>query len=175
VNKDENEIELIAETPFLQLVKRGRWAFARRPKQISVVAIIAVTDENKLVLVEQYRPPTDSRVIELPAGLAGDIAGQEDEQLQTAAERELVEETGYSAQQWKRLPTVASSAGMTDERITLFQASKLKKISQGGGVETEDITIHEIPLAEVESWLSSQSESGKDVDGRVYAALHWVM
>ena len=170
---DKQETELVAQTKFLNLVKRGRWVFAQRPTQMAVVAIVAVTSDRKLILIEQYRPPTDSRVIELPAGLAGDIAGQENESLQTATERELLEETGYSAAKWDRLPTVASSAGMTDERVTLFQATSLTKTGPGGGDESEDITVHEIPLDDVSDWVAKQTSAGADVDGRVYAALHF--
>jgi len=167
------EPEVLVETKYLNLVKRGDWVFAQRPAQISVVAIVAVTTDRKLVLVEQYRTPTNSRVIELPAGLAGDIVGEENESLQTAAERELLEETGYAAAKWEQLPIVVSSAGLTDERQTLFRASLLTKVGSGGGVDSEDITVHEIPLDEVETWIADRVKSGADVDGRVYAALYF--
>ncbi|MDG1873440.1 MAG: NUDIX hydrolase [Mariniblastus sp.] len=173
MSKNKNDLQLIAETPFLRLVQRERWSFAQRPQEISVVAIVAVTHDNKLVLVEQYRPPTDSRVIELPAGLAGDISGKEDETLQTAAARELLEETGYTAENWKQLATVVSSAGLTDEKITVFLASTLTKAGEGGGDESEDITVHEIPLDQAEHWLAEQAKNHRDIDGRVFAALHW--
>ena len=169
----ESETEIVAQTKFLNLVKRGRWVFAQRPKQISVVAIAAITDDQKLILITQFRPPTNSQVIELPAGLAGDIVGQEDESLQTAAQRELLEETGYSAANWKLLPTVVSSSGMTDERVTMFLATSLTKSGPGGGDESEDIEVHEIPLGEVEAWVADRTKAGADVDGRVYAALHF--
>ena len=126
-------LKTIAETKFLRLVERGSWSFVQRQSEVRIVAVVAVTNDGKLILVEQYRPPTDSRVIELPAGLAGDIVGQESESLQIAAERELLEETGYSAAKWKPLTTVTSSAGLTDERVAIFLARELQKTGPGGG------------------------------------------
>ena len=162
----------IAETKFLKLVERGTWSFVQRQSNVRIVAIVAVTDE-KLILVEQYRPPTNSRVIELPAGLAGDIAGQESETLQTAAQRELEEEAGYTAAQWQHLANVTSSAGLTDERVDIFLARQLQKTGTGGGDDSEDITVHEVPLVELENWLADRAKNGFDIDSRVFAALHW--
>lgn len=168
----EDTPEILAATPYLELVQRGKWAFARRPNSNGVVAIVAVTSEQKLLLVEQFRVPVDGPVIELPAGLSGDI-GDPNESLQIAAERELLEETGYSAESWKELATVTSSAGMTNEQVTIFLATGLRKMSSGGGTDDEQITVHEIPLGDLENWLSEQAASGKMVDSRVYAAIHW--
>src|SRR5205085_12602765 len=81
----------------IQLVRRDRWEYARRKNLTGIVAIVAVTGDGKLILVEQYRPPVGARGIELPAGLAGDAAGEESEALAAAARRELLQETGYGA------------------------------------------------------------------------------
>ena len=78
-------------------------------------------------------PPVDCKVIELPPGLAGDIPLQEDEPLETAARRELKEETGYVAKHWELLSEGPSTAGLTDEFITLFYASEMTRVTEGGG------------------------------------------
>ena len=167
------QLTTIAETKFLKLVERGTWSFVQRQSDVRIVAVVAVTNTDEIILVEQYRPPTDSRVIELPAGLAGDIAGQESESLQTAAQRELFEETGYTASKWQHLATVTSSAGLTDERVAIFMARDLKKAGDGGGDESEDITVHQIALTKLEKWLADRAQNGFDIDSRVFAALHW--
>ncbi|MBN1911638.1 MAG: NUDIX hydrolase [Pirellulales bacterium] len=165
---------LVAQTKHLRLVDRNGWSFVERIGSTGVVCIVAKTVEDRLVLVEQYRPPVRERVIELPAGLAGDLDDQADESLEQAAQRELLEETGYAAGRWTRLVTVASSAGLTDETVTMFLAEDLERLSSGGGDASEDILIHEVPLADAPAWLHNATASGKLVDSRVYAALYFL-
>ena len=92
--------------------------------------------------------------------------------MPNAAARGVFEETGYTATNWKQLATVASSAGLTDEKIVVFLATALTKSGDGGGDESEDITIHEISLDQVDHWLTEQAKSHRDVDSRVFSALH---
>src|SRR5689334_6078705 len=118
--------ETMCEGKYVRLVRQGKWEYAKRKGVSGIVGIVAVTNDRKLVLVEQERAPVGKRVIELPAGLAGDSAGHEREDLADAAKRELLEETGYEASELKRVAEGASSAGMTDEVITLFVARGLR-------------------------------------------------
>ena len=164
----------IAETKHLRLVQRGGWSYVTRANANGVVCIAARTDEDKVLLVEQHRPPVDCNVIELPAGLSGDLPNQADEALEESARRELLEETGYRAKKMLRKAVVASSAGLTDEVVTIFVAGGLEKIAPGGGDESENITFHEVPLTEVDDWLARAQADGKLVDGRVYAGLHFL-
>ena len=69
--------EVMAAGKYLRLVKRGHWEFADRHTCKGAVAIVAVTDERRLLLVEQFRIPLMKNVLELPAGLVGDVAGEE--------------------------------------------------------------------------------------------------
>src|SRR5690348_10951568 len=92
-----NERRVLAEGKHLRLVQEGRWEYADRPKAKGAVVLVAITDERQLLLTEQFRVPVGRRVIELPAGLVGDVEGQEAEELEAAARRELLEETGYQA------------------------------------------------------------------------------
>ena len=168
-----NDVEVLRDGKHIQLVRRGSWEFTRRKNVSGIVGIIAVTDDRKLVLVEQHRPPVGARVIELPAGLAGDSAEHADEDLGVAARRELLEETGYEARAMERVAAGAASAGMTDEIITLFRATGLKKTGSGGGDESEDIAVHEVPLDRVIPWLAEQEGGGKRIDLKVYAGLYF--
>lgn len=161
----------VAEGKHIALVRKGTWEFAKRKGISGIVAIVAVTEQGKLLLVEQDRPPVGKRVIELPAGLAGDAAGHEAEELADAARRELLEETGYEADRMEQVASGAASAGMTDEIITLFRATGLRKTGEGKGDGSEDLTLHEVPLRSVLQWLSEQERQGKLVDLKLYSGL----
>jgi ADP-ribose pyrophosphatase len=163
--------DTLYEGKFLELVSDGRWEFVQRRNTTGVVAIVPITDENEIVLVEQFRPPVASSVIEIPAGLAGDIAGEEDEGLAVAAQRELNEETGYGAGTWRQLGTGPSSAGLTNELITFFAATGLKKTGPGGGDGSEDIKVHVVPLAQLREWLQQQESTGLIIDPKIAAGL----
>jgi ADP-ribose pyrophosphatase len=163
--------EILAEGKFLRLISQGTWEYADRIRASGAVLIVAVTPERKLILVEQFRIPLGCHAIELPAGLVGDIPGEEHEALQIAAERELLEETGFSAAEWHWLMTGPSSPGMCTEMATLFLAKQLTREHAGGGDHTEDIVVHEIALAEVPQWLQAQHAAGKAIDPKVYAGL----
>jgi ADP-ribose pyrophosphatase len=136
--------------------------------------ILAVTTGQKVLLVEQYRIPVHARTIELPAGIIGDEPGAGNESQAEAARRELLEETGYAAEKIEALTTGASCSGITTERVTLFRATGLRRVGQGGGVAQEDITVHEVPLAEIVPWLEAKAKTGILIDPKVYAGLYFV-
>src|SRR5262245_57499864 len=96
-NEMSPETITVWEGKHLRVRQSGRWEYVERTKSLGGVVIVAVTDDHKLLLVEQYRVPMAKAVIELPAGLAGDVEGSETEELVAAARRELLEETGYEA------------------------------------------------------------------------------
>ena len=168
---DSVDNETLYKGRFLSLVLQNGWEFASRVGSTGVVAIIACTDDDEVLLVEQFRPPVGKTVIEIPAGLAGDIAGSESEAFAEAAQRELLEETGYAAATMRELQTGPSSAGLTDELITFFEATDLTKESDGGGDESESIIVHKIPRTDLRDWLAQQAASGKLIDPKIAASL----
>ena len=167
-------LETLYSGRFLKLVRRGKWEFVERHGATGVVGIVAVTDDSRLLLVEQFRPPLQKQIIELPAGLAGDVAGTEAESLATAAARELVEETGYEACEIHLLTEGPSSAGLTDEMITFFLMTGLTKVSDGGGDASEKIVVHAVPLAELPDWLEERRRAGWGLDPKIYVGLFWL-
>jgi len=157
---------------FLELVSDRNWEFVRRRNASAVVGIIATTPAGELLLVEQHRIPVGGPVIELPAGLVGDE--QVDEDLATAAARELVEETGWEPTICTVLTRGSSSAGLTSEVTTLLRAAGLRQVGAGGGVAGEAITVHAIPLATVPTWLAARAAAGVLIDHKIHAALWWI-
>lgn len=169
---DPSERE-IHEGKFLSYrVTDGGWEYVTRSNAKGCVAVLALTDDKRVVLTEQFRPPVGRSVIELPAGLAGDIPLQEDEPLLTAAQRELKEETGYVAKNWTNLGEGTSSAGLTDEFVTLFYATGLTRMGEGGGTGSEDIRVHYVPQADVPRWCRDRQAEGIRVDFKIFAALY---
>ena len=157
---------------FLGMKETGGWEYAYRTNATGVVVLVPVTDSGELVLVEQYRTPVKGRVMELPAGLVGDTdAGDED--FKTAAQRELIEETGYRAKVLEELITSPSTPGMANEMITIYFASGLERVGEGGGDGNEDITVHHVPLESAPGWLDSQRAKGIMIDPKIYAGLFW--
>jgi len=160
---------------FLALIQEGHWEYVDRVNATGAALIIAVTAEEKVLLVEQYRIPVHVRTIELPAGIIGDEPGNSNESQAHAARRELLEETGYAAEKVEALTTGPACSGLTSERVTLFRATGLRHTGKGGGVAQEDITVHEVPLAEVVPWLEAKGKTGVLIDPKVYTGLFFVM
>ena len=160
---------------FLAFVKEGRWEYVDRVNATGAAIVLAVTVDQEILLVEQYRIPVHTRTIELPAGIIGDEPGASGESHAEAARRELLEETGYAAARIEPLLTGAACSGLTSERVTLFHASGLRRAGKGGGVEHEDIVVHAIPLAEAAVWLESKAKTGILIDPKVYTGLFFAL
>lgn len=157
---------------FLGIMERNGWEFVYRTNATGVVVMVAVTDADELLLVEQYRVPVGGRVIELPAGLVGD-AGDAAESAEAAAHRELLEETGYRAGTLSKLLACPSTPGMANEVITIYYAADLEREHDGGGDSSEDIVVHRIPLETAADWLAERAAAGVMLDPKIYAGLFW--
>jgi ADP-ribose pyrophosphatase len=170
---EEHTRRVLAEGKYVRLVARGRWEWAERTNTSGAVVIVAITSDRQMVLIEEYRRPLGARVVELPAGLVGDEPGAGDEDLIEAAKRELLEEAGCVSDHWHYLIEGPSSPGLTNERYTMYLALDAKKVSDGGGDESEDIHVCLVPLNQVETWLQEQRRGGLLVDPKVYTGLYF--
>lgn len=153
---------------YIETVTSGRWEFVRRTRGSGAAVVLAVTDDDEIVLVEQYRPPLGRRCLELPAGLVGDDG---DERVEAAALRELAEETGFHAARIDCVGNFCSSPGLTDETFTLLRAGGLTRVGTGGGVDGEDIAVHVVPLDRLAEFIEEKRFDDVMTDVRLLAAL----
>ena len=160
--------EVVWEGRFIAAKRRGKWEYVSRTRNISAAVILAV-HEGEVILVEQYRVPIRSQCLELPAGLVGDDGAEEE--AETAAIRELEEETGYLADHIETLGRFHASPGMSSEGFTLLKATGLTRVGEGGGVEGEDIIVHHVPLAEVPAFIDKKRAEGCAMDVKLLLLL----
>lgn len=165
--------QVLAEGKHLRLVQQGRWEYAERTKASGAVVLVAVTSDGRLLLVEQFRVPLGKPVIELPAGLVGDIEGAEAEELAAAARRELLEETGYEAATLRLVAEGPPTSGLASEIVAFLVATDLTRASAGGGDDSEQITVHAVELTGVPQWLTEQAARGALIDPKIYAGLYF--
>jgi ADP-ribose pyrophosphatase len=165
-------IETRWEGRFITVKQQGTWEYVSRSRGIHAAVILAIdegADGRHVILVEQYRVPLKVNCLELPAGLVGDDTAGEAAEL--AAARELDEETGYAAANWRTVGEFFSSPGMVSESFTLLVASGLTKVGEGGGVDSEDIIVHRVPLAGIEDFVAAKRAEGCGIDVRVAMLL----
>lgn len=121
------------------------------------VAIIAITDNNKILLVEQYRKALERSIIEIPAGKL-----EKGEQPIVTARRELEEETGYTTDDLTFVQVFATSPGFADEVIHMYVAKNLQKLDVPVALdEDEFVELMEVTIEEAEAMMA---------DARIYDA-----
>lgn len=147
-------IELRVDEVELPDGKRAQRELIKHP---GAVAIIAITEQGALVLVEQFRKALERTIIEIPAGKI-----EPGEDPEKTAIRELEEETGYRANEFTYIQSFATSPGFADEIIHLYLAKSLEKVENpAAGDEDEFINLLECTIEEAEGMMK---------DGRIYDA-----
>jgi len=170
MSPDTQAPKVVFEGKYQRMVVRGTWEYSERTHAGGLAAIIiAVTPEDTVLFVEQFRIPLQARTIEMPAGLVGDIdAG---ESIEVSAVRELEEETGWTADHAEVLMMARPASS---EKIAFVRATGLRKVGEGGGDASEDITVHEIPRARAAAWLVEKMGQGYELDAKLWAGL-WMI
>ena len=118
-----------------------------------VVLIFALTTDQQVLLVRQYKHGVADILVELPGGV---IDAHEQSPL-VAAQRELLEETGYTADTFELLAEVADNPTKDTNRISFFLARNARRVAEQQLDETENIEVLTVPLAEVETWVLNGS------------------
>ncbi|MFM8498941.1 MAG: NUDIX hydrolase [Chakrabartia sp.] len=165
---NETAEAIVWQGQFITAKTRGKWEYVSRARGIKAAVILAV-DDGHVLLVEQYRVPLGADCLELPAGLVGDVTAGE--AVETAAARELEEETGYRPARVTMMGEYYSSPGMVSESFFLVRAEGLEKVGQGGGVEDENIIVHRVPLDKVASFMAAKRAEGCAMDVKLVALL----
>jgi ADP-ribose pyrophosphatase len=135
----------------------------RHPGSVVILALDERKPEPSVLLIRQYRYAANQELWELPAGRI-----DEGEDALAAAKRELAEETGYSASEWKPALYYYASPGFLDETMSLFAARDLRK-GKASPEEDESIACKLVPLGKAVQWVMS----GKVQDGKAIAGVLW--
>ena len=135
------------------------------------VAVVALDDEDRVVLVRQYRHPVREHLWELPAGLRD----AEGEPPAETARRELAEEALLAAGRWSLLATTYNSPGFCDEEVQVYLAEDLTAADRPEGFVVEheelDLTLERVPLVEAVQWVADgRIRNGSSIVGVLAAA-----
>jgi ADP-ribose pyrophosphatase len=134
-------------------------------QHMGAVAIVAVNEKDEVLTVTQYRHAIAMDLVEIPAGLLDEM----DESPLEAAQRELLEETGYTAAHWQALVDVCTTPGSSSETIRIFLATELAEHAweaENLSAEEKEISRHWVPVASaVEHILAGDWTSPTAVSG----------
>ena len=141
-------------------------------KHGGAVAVVAIDDQQRVVMLEQYRHSVRDFLWELPAGLR-DVDG---EPPVDAAKRELIEEAGFGAADWRTLVDVVSAAGFSNERVRIFLATGLSESSDTSferEAEEADLIVRRIPIDEcVRAVMSGRIVNSLAIAGVLATVAH---
>ncbi len=119
---------------YIRLLVEREWEFVQRTNCTGIAIVISMTEDKKIVLTEQFRVAVGKNVIEFPGGLVNDPETQGKETPEIAAQRELLEETGYEAKKMRLILSGPANTGLSTDILMFFRATGLKQKSAGGGV-----------------------------------------
>ncbi|TFB23907.1 NUDIX hydrolase [Filobacillus milosensis] len=131
------------------------------------VGVIPVTDDGKVVMVEQYRKALEKSIIEIPAGKL-----EPGEQPEVTAERELEEETGYKADSLDFVVSYYTSPGFANEIIHIYEARGLTKVEDAlEGDDDEFVELMEVTIDEAIDLIKEQ----RIHDAKTIHAIYYLM
>jgi len=142
------------------------WEALERVGIGGIVVMVAVTPSGNVILEKQFRPPMGRDVIELPAGLV-----EPAESMETAAKRELIEETGWEAKKIAFLAEGPISTGASTETLRAYLCTELEHVGKNGGDDNEIIEVIEVPIEGVQEFLRAEQKNGTLVDLKVFGLV----
>ncbi|MDR4948477.1 NUDIX hydrolase [Neobacillus cucumis] len=130
----------------------GKQAMREIIKHPGAVAVIAITDDKRIVLVEQYRKALERTIVEIPAGKL-----EKGEAPEICARRELEEETGYECRTLEHITSFYTSPGFADEIVHVYLAKGLTKKEDAASLdEDEFVNLEEITLEQAKEYIKEQ-------------------
>ncbi len=123
------------------------------------VNVVAVTDDDHLVMIRQYRPAIAGVYFELPAG----VVDPQDTNFEAAGRRELAEETGYGGGRWSLLATLSANPALQTNLCYTFLAEGVAPLNDATPEATEDLRVHLVPCADAHKLMD---------DNEMVQALH---
>jgi 8-oxo-dGTP pyrophosphatase MutT (NUDIX family) len=140
-------------------------------EQLGAVGVVALDEQDRVVLIRQYRHPVGDRLVELPAGLL-DVPG---EKAYRTAARELAEEVALTAGRWDLLVDLRVSPGLSTEAVRVFLARDLAPVPEAerhvGTDEETDLGVHRMDLDDaVAAVFTGDIENSLAVAGLLAAA-----
>ncbi len=142
------------------------WEALERISIGGIVVMVAITPSGGVLIEKQFRPPLGRDVIELPAGLV-----EPDESMETAAKRELIEETGWAANKLSFLAEGPISTGASTEVLRAYLCTGLEHVGKNGGDDNEIIEVIEVPINGAHEFLRDSQTKGTLVDLKVYGLI----
>lgn len=143
----------------------GREATREYIRHQGAVVVVPILDNSELVFERQFRYPLRRVFLEFPAGKI-----EADEDVLTTGQRELLEETGYTASDWRHLGVLHPCIGYSDERIEIFSAHGLQRTPEGQRLDEGEFV--ELLTLSLDAALEAVRH-GEITDGKTIAALFW--
>ncbi|ADM38363.1 ADP-ribose pyrophosphatase [Bacillus spizizenii ATCC 6633 = JCM 2499] len=142
-------IDLYVEDVELPNGKTSKREIVKHP---GAVAILAVTEEGKIIMVKQFRKPLERAIVEIPAGKL-----EKGEEPEYTALRELEEETGYTAKKLTKITAFYTSPGFADEIVHVFLAEELSVLEEKRALdEDEFVEVMEVTLEDALKLVESR-------------------
>lgn len=142
------------------------WEALERVNTDGIVVMVGVTPSGNVILEKQFRPPMGRDVLELPAGLV-----EAGENMEDAARRELIEETGWATGRIEFLAEGPISTGASTESLRAYLCTELTHVGKNGGDDNEIIEVIEVPLHSAQDFLRDQQKKGMLVDLKVFGLV----
>jgi ADP-ribose pyrophosphatase len=157
--------ELVSENITLENGVTTDMEFVHHP---GATAIVPMLNKAEIILIKQYRHTLRDYIWEIPAGTL-----DPNESPIACAQRELIEETGYSAQNWQQLGEITPVPGYSDERIWIFLANEMQAAAQNLD-EDEIVNVHKVRFDEAINMIHhGEIQDSKTIVG-LFLAFTWV-